>query len=184
MTRTSSSRPFWKADRTRTGIRHHTLGRLSATTFRLNPRWKAASTQPSPMPPMTAATIAPRSRSWPLWRPAGPITDGGSPPRGSRDNARTTGAPPSGVWGGWGTGGGVGGRGASEPLSVADCLPRDLVAVSEPISDTNAYRPLPPSETAKTAMTSHQSSLRVGRTQRPAVAGVAAEAEGAPGAGG
>src|ERR1700753_2321818 len=135
------------------------------------------------MPPMTAATRAPRARSWALCRPSRPITDGVSPSRAIRYSASTTGATPSRVLVSWRNRSRVGRPGASEPLSVADCLPRDLVAVSEPISDTNAYRPLPPSETAKTAMTSHQSSLRVGRTQRPAVAGVAAEAEGAAGAG-
>src|SRR5690348_5021228 len=48
--------------------------------------------------------------------------------------------------------------GASEPLRVAVCLLSDCFAVSEPMSETSAYRPLAPSETAKTATISQRCS--------------------------
>ena len=41
MTRISSRIPFCNPLRMSTGIRHHTEGRLSATTLRLTPRWNA-----------------------------------------------------------------------------------------------------------------------------------------------
>src|SRR6202012_2672970 len=106
-----------------------------------------------------------------------------SPSRAIRYKASTTGATPSSVLVSWRKKSRVGRPGASEPLRVAVCLPSDLLAVSEPIRSTKAYRPLPPSETAKTAMISHQSSFRVGRTQRPAGTGAAAGVVVAGGAG-
>jgi hypothetical protein len=51
--------------------------------------------------------------------------------------------------------------GASEPFRVALCLLSDWVAVSEPISETNAYSPLAPSETEKTATISQRISRGV-----------------------
>src|ERR1700754_3222176 len=53
------------------------------------------------MPPMTAATSAPRARSWALCRPSRPITDGVSPSRAIRYSASTTGATPSSVLVSW-----------------------------------------------------------------------------------
>ena len=48
--------------------------------------------------------------------------------------------------------------GASEPLRVAVCLPSDCLAVSEPMNESSAYRPLAPSETARTATISQRCS--------------------------
>src|SRR5437763_12618470 len=56
--------------------------------------------------------------------------------------------------------------GASEPLRVAVCLLSDCFAVSEPMSETSAYRPLAPSETAKTVTISQRCS-RAGGGTRP-----------------
>src|SRR5690348_1760059 len=55
--------------------------------------------------------------------------------------------------------------GASEPLRVAVCLLSDCFAVSEPMSETSAYRPLAPSETAKTATISQRCSHGGGGTR-------------------
>src|SRR6266571_3492485 len=48
--------------------------------------------------------------------------------------------------------------GARLPLRVAVCLLSDCLAVSEPMNETSAYRPLAPSETAKTATISQRCS--------------------------
>src|SRR5690348_7496725 len=55
--------------------------------------------------------------------------------------------------------------GASEPLRVAVCLLSDCFAVSEPMSETSAYRPLAPSETAKTVTISQRCSRGGGGTR-------------------
>src|SRR5215467_12998645 len=60
--------------------------------------------------------------------------------------------------------------GASEPLRVAVCLLSDCFAVSEPISESSAYRPLAPSETARTATISQRCSQAGGGASPPGAA--------------
>src|SRR6266568_3369343 len=52
--------------------------------------------------------------------------------------------------------------GARVPLRVAVCLLRDCLAVSEPMNETSAYRPLAPSDTARTATISQRCSVAPG----------------------
>src|SRR6266567_2318150 len=52
--------------------------------------------------------------------------------------------------------------GARLPLRVAVCLLSDCLAVSEPMNETSAYRPLAPSETAKTVTISQRCSPALG----------------------
>src|SRR5690348_13246514 len=68
--------------------------------------------------------------------------------------------------------------GASEPLRVAVCLLSDCFAVSEPMSETSAYRPLAPSETAKT-VTISQRCRRAGGGTRPSCAARPVPGDGA-----
>src|SRR6266567_3063077 len=73
--------------------------------------------------------------------------------------------------------------GARLPLRVAVCLLSDCLAVSEPMNETSAYRPLAPSETAKTATISQRCS-HAGGGAGPGGAGAAGAGVGCAGPGG
>src|SRR6266702_4530455 len=57
--------------------------------------------------------------------------------------------------------------GARLPLRVAVCLLSECLEVSEPMNETSAYRPLAPSETAKTATISQRCSHAGGGASPP-----------------
>src|SRR6266566_4749992 len=71
--------------------------------------------------------------------------------------------------------------GARLPLRVAVCLLSDCLAVSEPMNETSAYRPLAPSETAKTVTISQRCSPALGGA-RPGGAGPGGAGPGGGGA--
>src|SRR6266567_3935654 len=73
--------------------------------------------------------------------------------------------------------------GARLPLRVAVCLLSDCLAVSEPMNETSAYRPLAPSETAKTVTISQRCSPALGGA-RPGGAGPGGAGPGGAGPGG